>query len=311
MSEVPAWIQAITSIFTLFAAIAAGIYAAKAAGHTQRQANAADDQVKVAKEALDITRSQAAVVEEHGEHQMRISLESLDVARQEADRQVQEAQAAYRRYEESRLDAVIPVVLATVRRPGWFIGMKEMYAPGRWTDNWEPISQVQHIEDSQGDVIKFQIRLDVVIENLSSSQTARVDIIKDGNGDVIDLPRGEPLVLRPLEVRALAWTRNLTPATLATEDGINDPKNSCFDLTMWVRDLGMNVRDTYQFSSDLRLFSRDGSRLVVTPVPAHDWTENVAQPLPERFYERLDRRKITSDLSGSGTVTSEIQKDRA
>ena len=68
----------------------------------------------------------------------------------------------------------------------------------------------------------------------------------------------------------------------------------------------MNVRDTYKFNSDLRFFSRDGSRLIVTPEPGRNWTENVAQPLQQRVYERLEATQLmTVHPSGSGSLTTD------
>ncbi|WP_104061123.1 hypothetical protein [Arthrobacter sp. 4R501] len=293
----PEWIQAVTSVLTFLAAVAAGWYARRAAIHTKQQAEASDKQVEIAGQALEITRKQAAAAEEH-------SLESLEIARQEAQavqaaaaRQVEEAKATYRRYEESKLDAVIPEVLATVRRPGWFIETKELYEPGRWTDHWEPFTGVQHFEESQRNEIRFRIRLNVVIENVSS-KTARVDIVDLANGELVNIRSDEHLIVPPHQERVFTWTRSFTPGMLATEDEINDSKNWLFNLTLWVRDLGMNVRDTYRFNSDLRLFSRDGTRLVVRPEPEHNWTENVAPPLQNRVYERLEtNRSITVNLS--------------
>lgn len=116
----PEWIQAVASVLAFLAAVAAGWYARRAAIYTKQQAEASDKQVKIAKDALEITRAQAEAAEEHGAQQTQIARETLDVARQEAqvaqvaaDRQVEEAQTAYRRYEESRLDALVPSVLVT------------------------------------------------------------------------------------------------------------------------------------------------------------------------------------------------------
>ena len=188
-----------------------------------------------------------------------------------------------------------------------------MYEPGRWTTSWEPFTRVQHFEESHHDKIIFRIRLNVVIDNVSS-KSARVDIVDLANGELLDRRSDEHLVVPPHQERVFTWTRNFTPAMLATEGDINDSRNWLFNLTLWVRDLGMNVRDTYKFNSDLRLFSRDGSRLVVKPEPDHNWTENVAPPLQERVYERLEKNHSgTLSLSGSGglsTDTSETPDER-
>lgn len=317
MNETPAWIQAITSILTFLAAVAAGWYARRAALYTKQQAEASDDQVKIAKDALEITRVQAESAEEHGNHQAEIARETLEVARKEAqvaqvaaDRQLEEAHAAYRRYEESRLDALVPVVLVIVRRPGNFIEMNENWdnVANGWAGNWTPLNLTRYFEEDQR--VIFRIRLNVEIQNVSA-HAARVDILDPGNGEV-SVRQGEPISIPPHGQTVFTWSRHLTPDLLRTDDEINDPKNAFFDLTLWVRDLGINVRDTYKCNSDLRLFARDGSRLVVFHEPEHTWTENVAQPLQHRVYERLEINRATAvNQSGEGTLAAEGQKDPA
>ncbi|MDR6793608.1 hypothetical protein J2X12_003113 [Pseudarthrobacter oxydans] len=281
----PDWIQAITSVPTLLAAIAAGLFAGKAAVYTKHQAQASNRQVEIALEALEITRTQAASAEEH------------------ANRQVEEAQDTYRRYEESKLDALMPVVLATARRPGsWFIETNEVWESGEWPPFWEPFTRIKDFDESQNYRVRFRISIKVELENVSN-KIARIDIVDNSSGEV-DVRGGEAIIVPPGQVRAFTWTRTFTPVILATQDEIDDPKNWLFSLTLWVRDLGMNVRDVYKFNSDLRFFSRDGSRLVVRPEPAFSWTENVAQPLQQRAYERLEANAATTlHLSGSGGVT--------
>lgn len=287
---IPNWIMAGTSLFTLGAAVTAGIYAGKAAHWTEKQAHASNAQVEIAKKALEIARAEAK--------------DAQDAAR----RQELETQAAYRRYEESKLDSAMPVVLATVKRSGWFLETKEAWEDGQWTPNWETFSQTRFFEEDQNYRIIFRIRLNVHLEN-TSQQIARVDIVDPAHGEVT-VRGGESIIVPPHQERVFTWTRTFTPLMLATDNDINDAKNWLFDLTLWVRDLGMNVRDTYKFNSDLRLFQRDGSRLIVRPTPEHDWNENVAQPLPERIYERLEsNRSMSVHLSGSGNLTAEAQQD--
>lgn len=314
--DVPAWIQAITSVFTLVAAIVAGYFAGRAAKYTKKQAEASDAQVRIAQHTLEVTRAQAAIAEEHSNHQLEIGRETLAIAQQEAkaaqaaaEQQVDEAKAAYRRYEESKLDAIAPAVLAKVRRRGWFLQTNELYEddPSMWT-GWVTLSEPRYIDDAKREGIVFRIILDVTLSNVSE-HIARVDIVDAPNANLHTARLNEPIVVPPHEERHFTWMRDLTPSVLATEEDINDAKNCYFQLTLWVRDLGMNVRDTYKFNSDLRLFSRDGSRLLVMPVPEHDWSENVAQPLQDRQYERLERdRSATANFSGSGNLTSSITK---
>lgn len=310
---IPDWIQAVTSILTFLAAVAAGLYARRAAIYTKNQAEASDRQVEIAADALEVTRAQAAAAEDHGSHQVEIARETLDLARKEAqatqasaDRQVEEAQATYRRYEESKLDALVPVVLAKVGKAGSsFLETKEVTAKGGWSTSWSPFDFPRNFEESELDKVIFRLRLQVVIEN-NSEQIARVDITDPARGEV-DVPSGTPLIIAPHQRTGFNWTRVLTPGMLATEDALQDSKNGLFDLTLWVRDLGMNVCDTYKFNSDLRLFSRDGTRLIVRPEPEHTWKIDVAQPLQQRSYQRLESaRSMNLNLGGSGSLSTSL-----
>ncbi|SDL90102.1 hypothetical protein SAMN04487916_11748 [Arthrobacter sp. ov407] len=308
----PEGIQAVTSILTVLAALAAGFYARRAAIYTKNQAQASHRQVEIAADALEVTRGQAAAAEDHGNHQVEIARETLEVARKEAqsaqaaaDRQVEEAKATYRRYEESKLDALIPVVLATVGKPRSFLETKEVSARGEWPTSWSSFDVPRNFEEIELATVVFRVRLRVLIEN-KSDRIARVEITDSARGEV-DVPSGTPLIIPPHEKNGFTWTRVITPGMLATEDEINDPKNWLFDLTLWVRDLGMNVCDTYKFNSDLRLFSRDGSRLIVKPEPEHNWRTNVAQPLQQRLYQRLESaRTMNVNLSGSGSLSASL-----
>lgn len=292
---IPNWIVACTSFFTLVAAIFAGVFAKKAAHWTEKQAHASNDQVQIARDALEVARAEAKA------------------AQDATVRQAEEAQATYRRYEESKLDAIIPVILATVRRPSWLIETKptEMYESVGWTPPWEWFTDKQHFDESQRNENRFRIRLNVLIENVSP-HTARVDITNYASGEVIGVPPGEPLIVAPGRERVITWIRDITADMWAAEDQMNDPEKGYFNLTLWVRDLGMNVRDTYKFNSDLRVFDRDGSGVVLRPAPDRDWTESVAQPLQQRFYERLEKnRTMTVNYAGSGVLASDIQKNPA
>jgi hypothetical protein len=187
----PDWIQAITSILTLGVAVAAGLYARRAAIYTKQQAEASDKQVDIANDALAITRAQAVAAEQHGNDQAELARETLEVARKEAqaaqvamDRQAEEAQATYRRYEESKLDAVMPVVLATARRPGsWFIETNEVWETGKWHPYWEPFTHAKIFEESQNYTVRFRISIKIELENVSD-KIARVDIVDNASGEV-------------------------------------------------------------------------------------------------------------------------------
>jgi hypothetical protein len=306
-------IQAVTSILTVLAALAAGFYARRAAIYTKNQAQASHQQVEIAADALEVTRAQAAAAEDHGNHQIELARQTLEVAHHEAqaaqaaaDRQVEESQAAFRRYEESRLDPLVPVVLATARyrdtlldTQGWDTGSGTLgWTPLRYENELGPHNRL----DPQ---IVFRVELFVTLENVSD-QIARVDIVDPVGGET-DVRPGTSLIIPPGDKCDFRWTRTSTPVMLTTDEEINDPAKCSFNLTFWVRDLGMSVRDTYRFSGDLRLFQLDGSRLIVRPEPEHTWKQNVAQPLQQRVYERLEHhRATTANFSSTGTLTTVI-----
>lgn len=325
--------MAYTSIGTLLAAVVAGLFAGRAAHWTKKQSEASNDQVRIATENLEVAKSQAAVAQEFGAQEVEIGRLALDAARSEAkatqeaaerqaqetkaaaerqlevarsalERQVQEAQVANRRYEESRLDAVVPVVLATVRRPGAFIEARRRTADGEWPTNWTSIEVPTYIEENQQNETMFRIRLDVILQNVSD-QIARIEIIDPARGEV-NVKSGKAIIVRPRGEAVFTWIRGFTPGELSSQTEIDKIENCFFSVTLWVRDLGMNVRDTYKFNADLRLFSRDGSRFIVRPEPEHSWQEDFAQPLQERHYERLEAHHSGSvSLTGSGNLSSD------
>lgn len=86
----------------------------------------------------------------------------------------------------------------------------------------------------------------------------------------------------------MEWQRTISRAALRSGEDLVRPENWWMTVELWVRDLGMNVRDTFRFSGDFRHFALDGSRLIVDPELPFAWEENIAEPTSPRIYERLD-----------------------
>ncbi|MDV8147395.1 hypothetical protein [Arthrobacter sp. B10-11] len=288
---IPNWVVAGTSFFTLLAAVAAGYFASRAAHYTKEQAAASHEQVRIGDEALKIAQEDA-------------------LAAQDASlRQRREAEQAYRNFAESRLDALAPVVLASAtpydtttaggHATKLWLEVHRLEEPNtaagydRWSD-WKPVTATFY-ESAESGVV-FQTQLVIRFNNVSD-KVARIDVIDPGNGELEDPSSGARLILMPHETKSFVWTKRWGLPMLATEDDLNDPKNWLFNLEFWVRDLGMNVRDTHKFNGDLRLFERDGSRLMVKAKPLVAWPENVdiATPMPGRVYERL----VAEDLQAT------------
>lgn len=278
---IPNWIMAVTSFFTLGAAIFAGVFARRAAHYTKEQAVASHEQVRIGDQALKIAQEDA-------------------LAAQDASlRQLREAERAYRNFAESRLDALAPVILAsaapydTATPQGYatklWLEVHRLEEPNtaggydRWS-SWEPVTNAYYESGESG--VEFRTQLVMRFNNVSD-KVARISVIDPGNGEVQDLRSGTDLVLMPRETKSIVWIKRWGLGMLATEVGLNDAKNWLFNLEFWVRDLGMNVRDTHKFNGDLRLFERDGSRLLVKDKPYFAWAEDFATPLPGRVYERL------------------------
>ena len=260
----PEWIQAHTSIGTLAAAIAAGYFAYRAAHWTKKQAKASKRQVAIAGGALIVAQGEA------------------QVAREASEQQRVEADAAYRRFAESRLDTLAPVVFCVASPIGPWLEVGRPSERGQRTGYQEVAAT--SFEESQQEGLRFRTVLNIELRNVSD-QIARIDIVGTANGEI--LPSAGEIFLAPGQTSVYRWVRYLTPAVLQAQADIDDPKKWCFNLSLWVRDLGQSVRDTYAFSGDLRLFGRDGTRLTVRTEPELVWTENVATPLGTRVYERL------------------------
>jgi hypothetical protein len=266
------WIAAVVGVLTLAAAVAAGVYARRAAHWTKAQAHAADKQVRLARTALGVAQQEA-----------------MD-ARRANDHQRKEARIAARRLAEARVDARMPTLLARATpgtNDGTFrdvleIGRRDDSSPGKWT--WAPVdSQLELPGDEE---VLFRTNITMHLANFST-QIAQVAIIDPAQGEV-SVRSGDSVLVPPHDERVFTWSRILPMAALRTEEGINLPEHSLLNMKIWIRDLGLNAHDVVQFNADLRFFTRDGSRLIVKTEPPYPWRENIGQPLPERVYERLD-----------------------
>lgn len=275
---IPNWISAVTSAGTLVAAVAAGIYAKRAADSTHAQA----------------TTAKAAL--EHAKADTKLAEESARIDREAA-------RVAGRRLEEARLDAMLPVIFGTAEyRGSQGVGSSASRFDSARMDGpaaiwkWETVHEGFEVSDSDSDYIPtaFRFAITLLFQNLSE-HVAQIDIPeRQGElwlDEVIGGRRwkdGEPLFVLPGETERLTWTQMLYSTNLRTDDDLGRPEHAFFLLKFWVRDIGLRVREEYSFNGDLRHFKRDGSRLVVNPDPAYPWFRNVAVPRYRRVYEALD-----------------------
>lgn len=255
---VPNWISAVTGVMTLLAAVAAAIFAGRAAHWTKQQATAAAAQTTTSDEQLQLARDGAAK------------------AQMQLEKQQREATRAERRQAEARLDVIAPVVLAVARRHN--------LTKSSDGQSFEPVTHRREI-DARTDAL-FRTSATITFQNLSN-KIARVDITHPAYGE-LDIRSGESIILSPGERKQIEWQRTIARAALRSEEDLGRPENGWMTVEIWVRDLGMNVRDTFRFGGDFRHFSLDGSRLVVDPELPFPWEENVAEPTSPRVYERLD-----------------------
>ncbi|MBO1741648.1 hypothetical protein [Leifsonia sp. TF02-11] len=255
---IPNWITAGAAVLTLVAAAVAAAFAGRAAHWTKRQAISAALQHETGLEQLALARDEARDAKETG-------------AAQEASRK-----RAERWQIESRLDQVAPSVVARAR-PGRLEIRDES---GDWVD----VSNSLELNESESAV--FRTTAVITVKNVSD-RIARVAFVYSANG-VMSVRSGDELVLGPGEEANVSWERTVSTFALQTEEDLGRPQNWLFDVEVWIRDPGMNVRDTFKFNGDFRFFRRDGSRLLVQTEPPFPWTENVAAPTEPRRYERLE-----------------------
>jgi hypothetical protein len=107
--------------------------------------------------------------------------------------------------------------------------------------------------------------------------------------EMMDWRQGQEMRLIPGETKTVHFMRRTSAVTVMAHhlEGTFNPEIDLFDLEFWVRDLGVNVRDTFRFNADLRVFRQVGSDLKAFQAAEHSWIEDVASPIGERAYERL------------------------
>ena len=176
----------------------------------------------------------------------------------------------------SRLDQVAPTIVARAR-PG-LLDMRDE------SGDWVTVSHSLELSESAN--VLFRTTVTIAAKNVSD-RIARVAFTNPANG-VMSVRSGDELVLAANEVETVTWEQTVGGLALRSEEDPGRAENWLFDVEMWVRDPGMNVRDTLKFNGDLRFFRRDGSRPMVETQPPFPWTENVAAPTGPRLYERLE-----------------------
>ncbi|MBO3089714.1 hypothetical protein [Cellulomonas dongxiuzhuiae] len=257
--QVTDWIDSITGVLTLAAAVAAGVYAKRAAHSTMEQAAAAHDQVEIAAAALEVAR------------------EDADNARSFAADERREAALAARRAAEDRIDALMPSVLirATPGRP-WFLQQRSE-RPG---ESWVGVDDDRELTEADGSV-EFQVTVDFHIEN-PSDHIALVTLGDFGFGEVY-LPNGQPILLRSREKVAFRWRATLSIGVFRNSESWNTLR-----ATFVVRDLASSAHDVVEVVLDLGFFNDAGYRVFVAPKLPNPWRERIGQPTGGRVYDRLE-----------------------
>ncbi|MGC0371309.1 hypothetical protein [Microbacterium sp. SLBN-111] len=253
----PNWISAVTGTLTLFAAITAAVFAGWAAHWAKQQAEAARAQTHTATEQLHLARDEATE------------------ARRQLDQQERKAVITERRQTEARLDTIAPLVIATARRHNLMRSFQGSFV------------EVKHRQELEAEEdVFFRTSAAITFRNLSST-VARIDVVDSAQGE-LSVRSGEGIILSPGEQTQVSWQRVVARAALRTPEDLGRREHWLMTVEFWVRDLGMNVRDTFRFGGDFRHFRLDGSRLIVDPTPQFPWEDNVAEPTGPRIYERLD-----------------------
>lgn len=255
----------IATFGTLAAAVVAGVYAARAARATREQANAAAEDVGLARRALEIAEADAIA------------------ARSEAER-------ATRWGEERRLDGLAPSMFMEAfpysgNATGAFF--TERYLEG---GAWAIVDEGATFDAEDARNLKFRQSLKIRLRNLSTVP-ARVDFVDPSNGHFylngVLLVGGGPVWVTPDDDSGVwvEWFRTL-PLRDLLEDGDAPVPGTLFQVEVWVRDAGMNVSDLYTFSGRITTVKREGFDISLLPVPPGDWLDRVAYPV-RREYTRL------------------------
>lgn len=267
---IPSWIMAATGVATLLAAIAAALFARKAASHAGEQVKEAAAQTAEAHRQVELSVRQEAIAQ-------RTLKAQIDESRRQHDAAIR----VERRALEARLDERMPFIIARARLP-----FRNLQQRPYGNDGWLPVDEQLRVGSRNAPA--FQQEVSVRLENVSV-MPARIDIVDAAGGEFQGQPSGQPLVVGPGETADLRWQRQFSGTALASGDLRDQPDPQLFSVRFWVRDLAMLVRDEYVFSASLPHFKKDGSQLVIAPIPREFWPsgQSIAELLPERLYERL------------------------
>ncbi|MEQ0560853.1 hypothetical protein ABJI51_17335 [Amycolatopsis sp. NEAU-NG30] len=304
--DVPTWFSAVS---TTGAFIAAGF----AASWTARTAKSADAQVKVVREQAAAEREQLDLAKNEAERQRALA-ESAEERAREADKRAVEAaerervlaEAAEVRFLRTQIDMRAPTVYVRATPGSSASDTGGLYgAPFLSAVPSEKMHEIStgkielgayHVSRqmtlTEDDDMLFIATVTLELVNCSSFP-ARIDFVSYPNLELLGLRQGQELVIPPDETRKIVARRRLAKWQLRTEEDINDSEVSFLQIEYWVRDLGMNLRDTYRFNQDVRFFKRDGSRLIVEPEPPYVWHEVFGAQVGDRLYERLDLRNAS------------------
>ena len=298
--DVPTWIGGISAFLALGAAVLAARWTAKTAKAAELQVQEIRRQVAADLGQLELAREdadrQVRALQEADERAKRTEARAL--AAEERERAA--SQAAEERFIKAQLDTRAPAVYIRAmpggRPPNSSadpfppLGYLDRSAPIDWNSNPTKIDNVMRLESTQNHL--FVRRVSFALANCSNI-SARVDIFKHSVGGFVGMRSGQEIILPPSETRYVEWRGFIHSDELRTA-GAGKPENCFLQVEFWVRDLGMNVRDSHLFNLDLRYFENDGSRLVVNPEPAYPWTEKYGE-VAERYYERLEAQKAKAD----------------
>lgn len=275
---VPNWIVAGTGVATLGAAIAAAVFAKRAAKAGAAAASSTRDQA-------DTAKAGHTHATETAKRQEEATGDQLALARQQAARAEADARFSRRQAVESRLDARAPVVVPRgYLSPSGHIRISTQEDP-----DYAVIDEATFVDNPSSDA-KFQVAVDLYVANVSD-QPALVEIGSYDGGSFLRKQRGEFYVINPGENEVLMWEREYSATEFGSEESIGDASRSRMRVVLWVSDLAGEIRDTYTYDADLSFFRRAQDRLLVTPQPTVPWRETIAKLNPERLYARLDSER--------------------
>ncbi|WP_410637754.1 hypothetical protein [Amycolatopsis sp. lyj-346] len=300
LGDVPTWIGGVSAFLALGAAVLAARWTAKTAKAAELQVDEIRKQVAADLGQLELAREdadrQVRALQEAEERAKRTEARAL--AAEERERAASEA--AEERFIKAQLDTRAPAVYVRAMPGGRApnsaadalpsLGYLDRIAPIDWNSVPVKVDSVMHLESTQNYL--FVRHVSFALVNCSNI-SARVDILRHSVGEFVGMRSGQEIILPPSETRYVEW-RGFIHSDDLRMAGVSKPENCFLQVEFWVRDLGMNVRDSHLFNLDLRYFENDGSRLVVKPEPAYPWTEKYGE-VAERHYERLEAQKAKAE----------------